>query len=439
MGKDADFIRELLVAYNMRPSRAETLYDLANYYRLRGDNAASLVFSEAGLQIPKSTDALFVNDYVYEVGLAEEYSICAFYQESKRKNGFIVANHLAMKPGPYAGARQLARTNLFWYLPKITEFCPSFKSRKIDFEPPPEWTALNPSVTRVDSRMWCVVRTVNYKIDEWGRYLIRGTDGTANATNPINTRNYLLEFTDKLDTKLGIVNEIHAPADLPCEFPLVIGFEDMRVFGWKGDLWTSSTMRQVHPDGNCEQVLGRLGSHSPHGYEVMDVKRMLRLPRQTQKNWAPISTGDTLRFLYRPGHVVDIHGNDLVVHPTTGLDTGQISGGSQLIPFENGWLSIHHEAQYIPGRQIRHYFHRFMYHDADFRLTRVSLPFVFEDRQIEFCAGMCWHPDDDQLVISYGVRDSEARIATVSHREISRLLWIVSKESLPHGNRSSSA
>jgi glycosyltransferase involved in cell wall biosynthesis len=432
LGKEGEFIRNLLLAYNMRPSRAEPLYDLANYYRIKGEQPTSLVFSEAGLQIPKSTDALFVNDFIYESGLAEEYSICAFYLSSKRKNGFVVTDHLALKKGPYAGARELARHNLYWYLPTLKESCPSFKSRKIDFESPENWIALNPSVTNIKGQLACVVRTVNYKIDEWGRYLIRGNDGMANGTNPINTRNYLVWLgADPWTHTHPVATEIYAPVDLPCEFTAVIGFEDMRLFEWKGGLWSSSTVRQIHPDGNCEQVLARLQPAS-NSYVISDVKRMLREPRQTQKNWAPITTGDTLRFLYRPGHVVDIHGNDYKVHPSA-LDTDQIRGSSQLIPFENGWLSVHHEANFVPGKQVRHYWHRFMYHDANFKLLRVSRPFVFEDKQIEFCAGMCWHPNDDQLVISYGSRDCEARLAVVDHKEVSRMLWFPPKD-ISHGH-----
>jgi hypothetical protein len=426
MRRAADFIRELLVAYNMRPSRAEPLYDLANYYRLKGDNAASLVFSEAGMQIPLSRDALFVNDYVYKVGLAEEFSICAFYQDAKRPRGFAVTDTLATLATPYGGARQLARQNLYWYLPKLSDYCPSFKSRKIDFTLPENWIALNPSVTCYGSGLVCVVRTVNYRIDDNGCYIIRGTDGTANRTNPINTRNYLLQLEDDLmaEPTLGfVINEIHAPIDLPCEFPLVIGFEDMRLFGWKGDLWTSSTVRQIHPDGNCEQVLARLGSHTPVGYEVTDIKRMLREPRETQKNWGPITTGETLRFLYRPGHVVDIHGKTIIQHETPGLDLSNVSVGSQLIQFENGSLSLHHEAGFMPGLPIRHNFLTFIYHNDKFEVVKVSRPFVFEDKVIEFAAGLCWHPDRHNLVISYGERDAEAKIATVSHQEVSKLLW----------------
>ena len=81
--KDTDgFIRELQVAYNMRPSRAETLYDLAKYYREHEMNAVSLLYSEAGIKVPPTKDVLFVTDHVYQTGLREEYSICAFYLPS---------------------------------------------------------------------------------------------------------------------------------------------------------------------------------------------------------------------------------------------------------------------------------------------------------------------------------------------------------------------
>lgn len=421
MKREADFIRELLIAYNMRPSRAEPMYDLAHYYREKGENASAVIFAEAGMQILPSTDSLFVNDFVYKVGLAEEFSICAYYQLAKRPRGFAVTDTLATMATPYGGSRQLARHNLYWYLPKLSDYCSSFKSQRIAFDPPENWIAMNPSVANIKGQLACIVRTVNYRISDEGYYIIRGTDGTANSTNPINTRNYLLF----LNTDFSVIHQYEIiPEDgLPCEFSLVIGFEDMRLFNWKGQLWASSTVRQFHVDGNCEQTLSRLVPHE-HNYIISDVKSMLREPRQTQKNWGPISTGDTLRFLYRPGHVVDIHGSTIIENPTPGLDLGDVSGGSQLIQWENGWLSLHHEAVFIPGRQIRHYFHRFIYHDNAFKVVKVSRPFVFEDKVIEFAAGLCWHPDKEHLVISYGERDCEAKIATVRTREVSNLLWI---------------
>ena len=423
MGNEAEFIHNLLVAYNMRPSRAESLFDLANHYRLKGMNAPASMIAKMGMTIPKSDDALFVNDYVYECGLKDEFAITAFYNPALRAEGFKVANELSLKRGPYGSSREMARHNLYWYLPMLKELCASFTPKQIDFTPPEGWAALNPSITRVDDKVMCVVRTVNYTMDDQGRYMIRGTDGTANAENPINTRNWMLWLgADPMsDTHPG-VEEIHNPDNMPVEFPLVIGFEDMRLFHWKGELWTSSTVRQLDKDGVPEQVLTKLlpGSRM----QIGAMTRMLRYPRECQKNWAPIVTGGKkpLRFMYRLGEVVDTEGTTIVKHDT-GLAADHISGGSPLVPFGDGWLAVVHEARTLPGSHLRFYYHRFAFYGSDFSLKKLSRPFVFHDKQIEFCAGLCWHPDERRLVLSYGVRDCEAWLATVDHLEVHKLLW----------------
>src|SRR6516162_8708739 len=97
LGHIGEFVRYNLAAYNFRSSRAESLYDIAKYYREKGENAASLVFSEAGLKIPLSTDALFVNDYVYKVGMKDEFSISAYYVPGRYDDGFRVCDELALK------------------------------------------------------------------------------------------------------------------------------------------------------------------------------------------------------------------------------------------------------------------------------------------------------------------------------------------------------
>lgn len=419
MGNEAEFIRNMLIAYNMRPSRAEALYDLAHHYRLKGMNAAAAMIAETGLALPLSKDALFVNDFVYNAGLKEEFAITAFYVPEKRAKGFEVIDHLSIQAGPYGHSRELARYNLYWYLPTLKDSCPSFTPKKIDFTAPEGWTALNPSVTRVRNGLVAVIRTVNYTMDAEGRYIIRGTDGTANATNPINTRNWLWSENQ--------CSEIRNPT-MPVEFPLVVGFEDMRLFHWRDGLWTSSTARQFDRDGMPEQVLAPVVNRFPGEDPHIDYyTRMLRTPRVCEKNWAPIVQGDApLRFMYHLGEVVDADGKTISKHDT-GLATDHISGGSQLVPFGDGWLAVVHEARTLPGSHLRFYYHRFAFYGSDFSLKKLSRPFVFHDKQIEFCAGLCWHPDERRLVLSYGVRDCEAWLATVDHLEVHKLLWFGSK------------
>jgi hypothetical protein len=308
-------------------------------------------------------------------------------------------------------------------MPTLKELAPSWEWKQIEFEAPTNWTAMNPSVTVHNGGLYAIVRTVNYRMDEHGRYLIRGADESITNSNPINTRNWLIGVAD--DLTVTDWDEIKAPSDLPCGYPLVVGFEDMRLFSYDNDLWTTSTVRQIDPDGLAEQVRARIGADE----NLIDVTRMLRQPRLYEKNWAAIAEPNMpLRYMYRPGHVVDDRGQDLIVHPQT-LDIGHFSGGSQLVRIPQGskgpgyWLYIVHEARFIPGTQLRFYMHRFVAFDKDFKVTRISVPFCLNEKVIEFVAGMCLHPSKpDTLVISYGFKDAEARIGTVSLMEVERFL-----------------
>lgn len=419
------FVVELLKAYQMRPSRAEPMYDLAHYYRHTDRQALAVVAAEAVEHLPLSQDSLFVNQYVHDVGIAEELSICSFYVPGKVDKGYKISSALAMHPGPYGGAREQARGNLFFYVQPLSHFCPSFECGEIEYGFDEGWVSLNPSVTTHNGELWCNIRTVNYCIDDNGSYIIRGTDGTANATNPIHTRNFLARLaTGRPVDVIGDAVEVLPPADLPCEFPLVVGFEDSRLISRGAELWTSSTVRQIHPDGNCEQVLARIELFSGY-HNLVSIKRMLRQPRETEKNWSPIVDGNdpALRFMWRPLEIVDTSG--VTVHKQTpDLAVDNISGSSQVIHFKDGWLAITHEARCLPGSHLRWYYHRFAYYDEWFSKVRFSRPFYFNDKAIEFCAGMCWHPSHDQLVISYGHKDCSARIATVDATEVEKFLCL---------------
>ncbi len=425
LGDTGGFIRETLAAYNFRPSRAEPLYDLAKFFRERGDNYTSLLFSERGLAIPKTKDGLFVNDHVYQSGLREEYSICAFYDPARRDEGFRVTNDLALDLATPEHSRQLAKNNLYFYLKPLYSFAPSFKSKRINFKSPDGYIAMNPSIANVDGLLMAIIRTVNYTITSDGRYEIRAGDGSITDDNPIDTRNYLVQ----LDSDLEITFTQNITWERPeAKFKAVIGLEDMRLFSINGDLYANACVREQTEQGWCEQVSVRLRTDgdSPHSGGARPIRAtepltMLPEHRQNEKNW--MNWEGTHNFVYRLGTLINPYGEFITqAPPPYFVDT--ISGSSQAINIESERrrLAVVHEARHRPDTGQRYYNHRFALMDETGALLKLSLPFVLHDKQIEFVAGLCWHPEGDRLLISYGIRDEEAWIAEISYTEVLEML-----------------
>lgn len=402
------YLREMLRAYQMRPTRGEVLHGLAQHFRVRGDNSVSLLFSTPGMQLPyPAADHLFVDDWVYKTGLKEEFAICAWYDEDKRSKGATVCDELALR-----GSHQ-AKFNLYWYLKPLGDHVPSFRATRIELPLPAGYRATNPSVTNHNGQALAIVRSVNYTITPEGAYSVLGADGSFSRSHPIRTCNYLVRFDRALAPT--DIHELANPKDWPePKFDLVIGFEDSRLFTWSGNLWTLSTVRELTPEGWCEQVLAPVGiaGYGP-GWDAIHPEQ-----RRHEKNWMPWVTPQGLRFVYRLGHIINRMGHTTHKHDCD-LDVGHISGSSQVVRAECYNIALVHEARFLPGEPYKRYYqHRFVLLGDAGELAGISRAFVFNDRQIEFAAGLAYFPDTHKLVASYGVRDSEAWLAEMDVFEV---------------------
>jgi glycosyltransferase involved in cell wall biosynthesis len=415
LGRKYQFVYGMLQAYEMRPQRAESRYELAKFYReMGGGNQRSLLFSES-FEGELVKDSLFVDTYAYYPGIAEEFSICAYYgTPTQRSMGFSDCNVLALDRTIPWHTREQARHNMFWYLQPLSEHVLSFHPVRIPFEPEEGWVAMNPSIVALNGGVPLVLlRTVNYRITPEGRYVSRMGDVGPGGVPVIRTRNFILSLD--LDRSVAHASELQLPDNLPVrKFDLVCGFEDSRLFEWQGKLWTLSTVREFTPEGWCEIILAPIDSDS-YG---SDWRRVVPdMERRHEKNWMPWPRSDgALDIVYRLGTVIDIYGNVVRRHEST-LDIDHISGGSQVIEVgPDQYLAVVHEARPIPYRKTRYYSHRFVLLRGDGSVVKLSEPFYFHGTQIEFCAGLALI--GKRLVVSYGVRDEEAWTATMNLDEV---------------------
>jgi len=411
VGDLGKFYIEMFKAYEMRPSRAEALYDLAKHFRIKGQNNTALVFAELGLTKPLPGDRLFVNSYPYRVGFKEEFAICGFYDESRRPRARAYNDELSLSNEGEGMTRLGARQNMFFYLEKLTDLCPNTRMEKIEFTPPEGYVGMNPSMSQDGDLS---VRCVNYTISDWGSYEIRNSeDGSINRENPIHTRNFILPK----DTKEWV--EV-AFQDYKPEFDLVRGAEDMRIFRWGKALWSISNFRDRNPEGRCEQHLARIDTTRGTADYLGKVEPQDFPRAYAEKNWMPWVKRGQLRFVHRLGTILDQAGHTVFQAKNIVLDVQRLSGGGGLVDLGDGkWLAIIHEAQLLPGQNLRYYYHRFVTINDDGAPLALSRPFVFHDKQIEFAAGLAIV--DGKVLVSYGVRDCEPWLASLHLDEVKRL------------------
>jgi glycosyltransferase involved in cell wall biosynthesis len=76
MSKEA-IVNSYCDAYQFRPTRAEPLMKLANMFYNQGNYIIGFLLAKEGLKIPKPDDIVYVEEWVYDYGLAAVFANCA--------------------------------------------------------------------------------------------------------------------------------------------------------------------------------------------------------------------------------------------------------------------------------------------------------------------------------------------------------------------------
>lgn len=389
-------IQEILDIINKDPTWDEPYKCLVDHYKNSGRYVLADMFLELYANAPKGKDH---DHHTIEI----DRSIIGFYLSDpiKKEAGHRACESLSLDPGLGQSMRQMSRNNLRWYAKPITEVVSGATFTKIQINNGDGYKLLNPSIARWRDELWMIQRTVNYELTADGNYVPVVDDN-------IRTKNWLC----KLDHQLNVVEShpIGNPRDWPTpRWPLVLGFEDSRLFVHDDQLWTSSTVRELNEQGLAQMVLARLDLSDPNGVRYCDWKVMNPIHTRTpqyEKNWMPIADQDQTRFVYGsdPIRIIDADGQTTLIrnHP---LSAEHWRGGSQAIPFKDGYLFAIHETV-IPSYKERTYLHRFVWCDSDWRISRISDAMILKSRGIEFISGMA--AIDGRIIMSFGYKDSES-------------------------------
>lgn len=113
-------IESYLQAYLYRPTRAEPLYRLAQYYRLSENYLKGYQTAAQGLPLRNSPDLLFVEKWIYDWGLLLEYSICAYWI-GKYEEALLASYAMLAQARLPENVRECVERNLVWINLKLKE------------------------------------------------------------------------------------------------------------------------------------------------------------------------------------------------------------------------------------------------------------------------------------------------------------------------------
>lgn len=383
--------------FSRESGSVQSLLDLSRQCIEQGDHDAAIWFANAVLQRPDIS-------IVQRKDALEKLTVSCFYsqQPGRGEQGRKACEALNLDRLVPGGSRYLAGQNLTWYSKTAYEMMPRTRSMKVPFTPEPGWVPLNPSIALWRGDLWMIQRTVNYTVTNEGKYDTHGD-------RSVRTRNWICKLDD--DLNIEHASEIGLPSDWPePRWDLVLGFEDSRLFVWDDQLWTTSTVRELTPEGYCQLVLARLDQSADGTWRYADwrVIEPQGLAHQAEKNWMPVIGSPEPRFIYGsdPVRLVDRHGltKSLMESP---LASDSFRGGGQVIPFDDGYLAIVHQS-FVMNDGRRRYLHRLVKYDQQFRIEKVSPAFRFDKIGIEFASGLVRHPRTGDLVITAGINDAES-------------------------------
>lgn len=281
----------------------------------------------------------------------------------------------------------------------------------------------NPSVVVVDGALKVIIRA------------LYGRDVTRNFTGLVDPETWKIESVGEL---------LVSPAWRG--WRTQYGLEDMRLFMAHGKLMGSATVRV--PGGREDRL--RIAVVEIDGNDV--TRLSLQKSTRDEKNWMPTTVdGGAVRFVYStdPLIVLDFDPKRGLVTP--GADTlpkriGVIRGGSQLIPYKEGFLAVVHQVHDTrkptsnsnpmmnlmggfaptlepPPEEYDHhavYMHRFALFSRDLKSVKLGASWHFLRKGVEFCAGLAfWR---DRYVLSFGAADRRAYLAEVEPATVDALL-----------------
>jgi glycosyltransferase involved in cell wall biosynthesis len=354
----------MLRAYAYRPTRAEPLYHLAEYFRIHGQHYKAYQYIQMGRAVSYPTDSLFIEGYPHKGGFEYEASILDYYVNSDKKIGLRSSIKYLLQQGMHI---HNVLANMQFYITSIPSTITPLSLPSVfgpDFRPTAISIGLYP---------YANVRFVNYLPPTDGNYKTKNGESvqTRNAYVNLETGHVIAKMDDSKVADLKVKTEVK-------------GIEDVRLFMRNGTLRFLGCYYDI--DINVRMLEGE---YNVSESEFIDCRTIVSpLKRKYEKNWLPIPQTDLFIYDWHPlriGKIVDGELTFPIVVDTPPLFE-LFRGSTPPRMRNNRLLTMVHMTEYSNPRK---YYHLFVELDpVTYKPLRVSLPFVFRSISIEYCISL---------------------------------------------------
>ncbi|HSW76952.1 MAG TPA: hypothetical protein VLG50_07890 [Candidatus Saccharimonadales bacterium] len=291
--------------------------------------------------------------------------------------------------------RDTAMNQLYHYMVKL----PVIKTIYLNCPMPKTRVPNNPSIIYddVNKTYLCNIRYSNYVYDPHFRFLDEHNIHVSDHVLMTLDQDFCIQNTKQIVDK---TNNVYYDS-------FVYGIDDLRLINKTQFICSHGNFNQ---NRLIEQCLGTLDEH---GHVIKLIPLIGPVKGRHEKNWLPFYQHDKLYVIYmiHPFMLYEVNqtnGNLIQVKNTflSDKNCSGFRGGSPPIKYKSGWLSLIHQVT-----KNLCYFHRFIWFDENFTTMKLSLPFYFETKGIEFSLGMCY--DGSHIIITHSVWDNHARIIVI--------------------------
>ena len=375
----AKFEKYMNLAYEFRPSRAESLYKLAKYFREESQHYKSYQYIVMGKKIPMPKDSLFIETNVYTGLFDYEETICLYYM-GRKKEGLRKSMEYMLQKTENLHSVYL---NCEFYVEPISKVFQNHPIQRDVFG-----RNYHPSSVSSfgDIQM---VRFVNYSITDTGSYDMK--EGNYSPNHKVRTQNAIWTQDGE------VIHMNDSTVTLPRREHHILGLEDVRIYSN-----SKQQLRFVATAGEFSEKIRILTGEIDPVEGAYRNTVVVKSPFNTdcEKNWIPVNDTDDILYSWSPLRVGHLEGDELKIDKeiATPWFFQHLRGSAVPILVKNElWCLVH----YVKYSMPRKYFHCIVVLDPrTYVPKRISLPFVFRNDGIEYCLSMTQQKNDIEFIFS---------------------------------------